>query len=82
MNTFFSGARCSICSQFTDKILNFRFSISNVYREQIFDWGFFCSAPQDFVVLVLGVFCAHFPPRASGRPVKIFQFSILIDTRD
>jgi hypothetical protein len=28
------------------------------------NWGFFCSAPQQgFVVLVLGVFCARFPPR-------------------
>jgi hypothetical protein len=25
------------------------------------NWGFFCPAPQDFVVL--GVFCARFPPR-------------------
>ena len=28
------------------------------------DWGFFYSAPQDFVVL--GVFCARFPPREAG----------------
>ena len=27
------------------------------------NWGFFCSAPQDFVV---GVFCARFPPRSSS----------------
>ena len=28
------------------------------------NWGFFCSAPQDFVVL--GVFCARFPPREAS----------------
>ena len=30
------------------------------------NWGSFYSAPQDFVVLVLGVFCARFPPREAG----------------
>ena len=28
------------------------------------NWGFFCSAPQGFVVLV--VFCARFPPREAS----------------
>ena len=33
------------------------------------NWGFFCSAPQDFVVL--GVFCARFPPREANILLNI-----------
>ena len=34
------------------------------------NWEFFCSAPQDFVVL--GVFCARFPPREASMFCCIF----------
>ena len=34
------------------------------------NWGFFYSAPQDFVVL--GVFCARFPPREASNSLENF----------
>ena len=34
--------------------------------------GFFCSAPQDFVVL--GVFCASFPPRETSIFYRHLQY--------
>ena len=43
------------------------------------NWGFFYSAPQDFVVL--GVFCARFPPREANIPF-FFLKSVLIKTQE
>ena len=37
-----------------------------IYRPQNITNGYPNKTPQDFVVLVLGVFCARFPPREAG----------------
>ena len=44
------------------------------------NWGFFCSVPQGFVVLVLvlGVFCARFPPREASH--QIFLWPVRLDS--